>query len=258
MEPQFDFYPSPWTTEQEWPIPDQRGDRAREGVRDGPFPPSLSFADEDVFVATGGRFPTCGAYDVKPVDAKFTHTLEPARPVTGIVTDKETGKPLAGTLIEVNSMGMESRQGGDSGIRRGGDSWIFVRTDASGRYRAAGAAGDSFWIVAHPDPASGYLPVRKDRDAWPVGAKVLEIDLALPRLPGRILRGRVVEAGSGRPVADGSVIYQPNLDNPHNDDEYEFDDPVLTDDSKAFALTVLPGAGLLAVEAPTLDYICVP
>jgi hypothetical protein len=91
-----------------------------------------------------------------------------------------------------------------------------------------------------------------------VGAKVLEINLALPRPEKSILRGRVVEAGSGRPVAEASVIYQPELDNPLNQNEYEFDNPVLTDGEGNFALTVLPGAGLLAVEAPTPDFIRVP
>jgi hypothetical protein len=200
------------------------------------------FADDDVLVSTGLPLSdSLRAFNIKPVDAKFTHTLEPARPVTGLVTDKETGKPLAGLLIEMNSMGMGNRQGGNSAIS--------VRTDAAGRYRAAGPAGDSYWVVAYPNPAWGYLPVRKERDEWPLGAKVLEINFALPRPEKSILRGRVVEAGSGRPVAKASVIYQPELDNPHNDDEYEFDNPVLTDGEGNFALTVLPGAGLLAVEA---------
>jgi hypothetical protein len=43
------------------------------------------FADDDLFVSTG---PPVGDLlsEVKPVEWKFTHTLEPARPVAGVVT----------------------------------------------------------------------------------------------------------------------------------------------------------------------------
>jgi hypothetical protein len=208
-----------------------------------------NFADDDVLVSTGLPLPdSLRQFNIKPFDAKFTHTLEPARPVTGVITDKETGKPLADVFIEM--IPMRNRSGGDYSI--------FARTDASGRYRAAGAAGDSYWVAAYPDPASGYLSVRKERNEWPAGAKVLEINIAVPKPQRSILRGRVVEAGSGRPIALASVVYQPERGNPHNRDEYEFRNPVLTDGEGNFALTVLPGAGLLAVEAPTPDFIRVP
>jgi len=244
-EPQFDFWPSLWTTDNsgrfriEGIVPERMFARIHFRHSD--------FADDSVLVSTGAPFSDSPrAFNVKPVAAKFTHTLEPARPVTGVVTDQETGKPLAGVVIEACSVGMRNR------------SLISARTDASGRYRVAGASGDSFWVVAYPDPASGYLPVRKDWDEWPAGAKVLEMNLALPRPPGSILRGRIVEAGSSRPVAGASVVYEPGLDNPHNDDQYDFDNPVLTDGDGNFALSVLPGAGLLAVEAPTPEFIRVP
>ena len=40
------------------------------------------------------------AFEIAPVKPTFTHTLEPARPVQGRVTDKQTGKPLAGLLVQ--------------------------------------------------------------------------------------------------------------------------------------------------------------
>ena len=36
-------------------------------------------------------------------------------------------------------------------------------TDASGRYRAAGAAGESFWVTVFPDPGSGTFPLLNAR-----------------------------------------------------------------------------------------------
>ena len=209
------------------------------------------FADDDVVVSTGLPLSDwLRAFNVKPVDAKFTHTLEPARPVTGVVTDKETGKPLAGVLVEMIPMRMRNRYGGNY--------TVLARTDASGRYRAAGAAGDTYRVVAYPDPASGYLPVEKKRNEWPAGAKVLEIDLALPKPQGAFSAAGSSRPAPSRPVAGASVVYEPGPGNPHNRDDYDFDNPVLTDGEGNFALTVLPGAGLLAVEAPTPDFIRVP
>ena len=165
------------------------------------------FADDDLFVSTG--LPVIDwLRDVKPVKPKFTHTLEPARPVIGVVTDKETGKPLPGVQVEMSPM----RQN-----RYGGNKTVSCRTDAIGRYRAAGAAGDYYRVTAYPDPGPAISPSRNGGPSWPAGAKVLEVNLALSK--GRILRGRVVEAGSGRPVAGASVVYEPGPGNPHNRDD---------------------------------------
>ncbi len=163
----------------------------------------------------------------------------------GIVTDKETGRPLAGVRIEMVASRMTPRYGGEIAVA--------VKTDASGRYRAAGRAGDTFWVSACPDPASGYLPLQTQNNKWPVGSKVLNVDLALPK--GRIVRGCVLERKDGKPVARASVVYQPGPNNLSDDGDYDFDNPVWTDERGAFALTALPGDGLLAVEGPTPDYI---
>ena len=76
----------------------------------------------------------------------------------------------------------------------------------------AGAAGDGSGVTAYPDPGSGFVPIQQRHQGWPAGAKVLEVNLALSK--GRVLRGRVVEAGSGRPVAAASVVYEPGRGQP--------------------------------------------
>ena len=70
-------------------------------------------------------------------------------------------------------------------------------------------------LTPTPDPA--IIPIEKRHQGWPAGAKVLEVNLALSK--GRVVRGRVVEAGSERPVAGASVMYEPEPGNPHNRDE---------------------------------------
>ena len=232
-----DCWPKSWTT-------DQLGRFRIDGIVPEKMIARLSlrhpdFADDRLCVSTGLRGDEY-TWGVKPVDARFTHTLEPARPVSGIVTDKKTGTPLAGVHVHMLPV-------------RSGNEGVAVTTDASGRYRAAGGGGESFWVTAYPDPPSGYLPLQMRDIAWPIGAKVLNVDLALPK--GQIVRGCVVEGKEGKPVKGASVIYQPAPSNPLDDGDYDFDNPVLTDESGKFTLTALPGSGLLAVEGPTGDYI---
>jgi RNA polymerase sigma factor (sigma-70 family) len=239
-----DYWPRAWTT-------DDDGRFRIEGVVQEKMFARLrfrhtDFADDGLLVSTGP--PVDGSpleLDVKPMDARFTHALEPARPVTGIVTDKETGRPLAGVLVRMVPARTTPRFGGNGpGL---------VRTDATGRYRAAGASGETYWVTAFPDPGSGYLPLLMRDRPWPAGAEVLNVDLPLPR--GRVIRGHVVEGNEGRPVVGASVIYQPGQTNSLDSGHFDFDNPILTDKSGEFALTALPGPGLLAVEGPTSDYI---
>ena len=81
------------------------------------------------------------------------------------------------------------------------------------------------------------------------------IDFALPR--GVLVRGRVTEARSGRPVAGALVIYsQRRKDNPF----YRPQDSTPTPRPKAgpdgsFSLAVPPGPGHLLVLGPTPDYV---
>jgi RNA polymerase sigma factor (sigma-70 family) len=240
----YEYWPFAWTT-------DTDGRFRIEGIVPEKMLAHLhfrhpDFADDDLFVSTG--LPVSDwLREVNPVEPKFTHTLEPARPVAGVVTDKETGKPLPGVHVEMTPMRMQRPYRGNR--------IVSVRTDASGRYRAAGTAGDDYRVTAYPDPGSGYIPIEKRYRGWPAGAKVLEVNLAVSK--GRVLRGRVVEAGSERPLAGASVLYKPEPGNPHNRQAYRFDNPVWTDGDGHFALTAVPGAGLLTVEAPTPGFISV-
>src|SRR5206468_3722489 len=73
------------------------------------------------------------AFQIAPVQPTFTHTLEPARPVQGRVTDAATGKPMAGMLVQMSPM------------RRHGGTVFSTRTDADGRYRLSGHSAESYW-----------------------------------------------------------------------------------------------------------------
>ncbi len=204
------------------------------------------YADDEVTVSTGLAITDAlRAFDVRPVRPQFTHALEPARPVEGIVTDKATGKPIADVTIELIPM------------RTHGGMSFFTRTDAKGHYRVAGHQAGLYFVHAWPDAGSGYVDASRDHNGWPEGAKALTMNFALSR--GKIFRGTVVDAETRAPIAGASVVYQPRRGNPHvgqsGDQREDFRNPVLTDASGRFAISGLPGEGYLLVEAAAGDYI---
>jgi RNA polymerase sigma factor (sigma-70 family) len=204
------------------------------------------FAEEDLHVSSKAQVSeSFRAFEIQPLKPDFKHALAPARPVQGVITAKDTGKPMAGVVVEVIPWGTHGGMPFES------------RTDAQGRYRVSGHAATSkffgYSVTAYPPADSGYVAVsvRHDKD-WPAGAKFLEKNLALPR--GRLLRGRVLDADTGRPVAGVSVVYQPKPGNPNRRGSYELRSRVLTDKDGQFTITGLAGEGALIVEAPDLDY----
>ncbi len=138
-------------------------------------------------------------------------------------------------------------------MRSHGGKPSYTRTDADGRYRIAGNQADQYYTTVYPDPETGYLPSQDYQRGWPAGARALIKDFALTR--GRVVRGRVLEAGTSRPIAGASVIYQPRRGNPNNSGTLDMRNPTLTDSDGRFAITTLPGAGLLAVETTEPTYM---
>jgi beta-lactamase regulating signal transducer with metallopeptidase domain len=184
------------------------------------------------------------AFEIEPVEPTFTHTLEPARPVQGQVTDKQTGKPLAGMLVELSAM------------RRPGITPFFSRTDADGRYRVSGHQAESYRTTVFPPAGSEYLGSTNLQQKWPAGTKVLEKDFALVK--GRIVRGRVIDVDNKRPIAGAAVLYKPRSNNPNNRQEYDLGNTDLTDAEGRFAITTLPGEGFVAARTPDDTYMQVP
>jgi RNA polymerase sigma factor (sigma-70 family) len=204
------------------------------------------FAQEELYVSSKAEVSDgYKAFDIKPLKPDFKHTLAPARPVQGVVTAEDTGKPMADVIVEVIPWG-----------RHGGMTFD-GRTDAQGRYRISGHAATSdflgYWIAAFPPADSGYVAVSARHDqGWPVGAKSLEQNLTLPR--GRLVRGRVRDAGTRQPIAGASIVYQPKPGNPHNRQHYDLRNRVLSDKDGRFTVTALAWEGVLVAEGPNPDY----
>lgn len=240
-----DFWPRPRET-------DRDGRFVFENVPQGMYA-TYSFHHPDYAVdevtvnatADGSISPGLKGFEIVPVKPTFTHALEPARPVVGRVTDKQTGKPLAGMPVEMIPM------------RRHGGMPFSTRTDADGRYRVSGHQADNtYFTTVYPPADSGYLAAKDRRREWPAGANALEVNFALER--ARLVGGRVIDRDTRQPLAGAAVVYQPARGNPNYKDGYDLRNTVLTDHEGRFTITALPGKGFLAVETPDEDYIRTP
>src|SRR5262249_56635854 len=122
----------------------------------------------------------------------------------GWVVHADTGKPAANARVFM-SVDPSVREDGATAYAIGGTGTYGVRTDAEGRFRLHPARGRGFLVTAYADEGQPYLTVRKQL-LWPKGRAKARMDLALPR--GILVRGKVTEAPSGKPVAGAGVYYQ--------------------------------------------------
>jgi RNA polymerase sigma factor (sigma-70 family) len=181
--------------------------------------------------------------------AEETRSLAPPRTLYGRVTCEDTGKPLAGARLSAHA-------GPSGGVHTG----AYGRTDSEGKYQIDLFPGEEVSLAVFAPDGTPYLSLSQGVD-YPKGVVRHERNVALPR--GVLVRGKVTEAPSGKPVAGASVDFLPReVNNPH----FRGDVPnawtgepnaKLTGPDGTFALAVLPGPGHLLVRAPTPDYVLV-
>jgi RNA polymerase sigma factor (sigma-70 family) len=186
------------------------------------------FAVQEVGVAAGAKERSFG--------------LVPPQRVSGRVVAADTDKPLAGASVLVTAFRDRLGYGVDA------------VTDADGRYSANAYPGESYLVTAYPPKGEPYLTVFRQGD-WPKGAVKREVDLKLPR--GAIVRGKVVEAGSGKPIVSAAVAFLPQREN--NPDlprgiETGPDHRAWTGADGTFRIVFPPGRGHLIVTGPSADY----
>ena len=128
-----------------------------------------------------------------------TMAVEPARIITGRVTYADSGKPAPHAVVDI------SIQGDDGSSFWAGD---FI-TDADGRFRANPGSAHRYLLSSFPPEREPYLNVGKNLD-WPRGAIEHSLDLVLPR--GILVRGRVIEDVSGKPIVGARIGYLSNPD----------------------------------------------
>ena len=111
-------------------------------------------------------------------------------------------------------------------------------------------AGESYTLAAFPTGGEPYL-IPEDKFPWPRGAIKATHDIKLPR--GVLIRGKVTEAGTNRPLAASSIQFIP----------VGGDDKVISGwraivasrEDGSFQVAVSPGKGHLLVFGPTGDYV---
>jgi hypothetical protein len=169
----------------------------------------------------------------------FAHIARPTRPVVGKVTDRATGKPVAGIRV----------YGHGAGTWWGDEAWTL--TDAKGQFRLIGLPKGSGYGLRAVGVPQGYLPAAKSL-ADTAGLAPLSLDFDLVR--GVRVRGRVTDRATGKPVF--SVLwYCPLVDNkyfkdlPGNDFYRQGLMGGRTKKDGTFEVLALPGAGLLRFRA---------
>jgi protocatechuate 3,4-dioxygenase beta subunit len=165
--------------------------------------------------------------------AVFDYLAEPSRPIRGVVRDKDTGKPLAGMSVR---------------------SWSNPRcqalTNQEGRYELLGLAkAPRYWLAVRPPDGLYFQRQAGVEDTPGLGALTGDIDM----VRGLTVRGKVMDT-HGKPVAGARVAYQPLYPNPNVNAKLPGSwvpraEAVAGPDG-SYALTVLPGPGVLGVTGP--------
>ena len=130
-------------------------------------------------------------------DEETTIALEPATKIEGRALAADTGKPIPGAAITVESVG-----------ESGGSATSTFRADDQGRFQANPFPADRFRVRAVPPAGQPYLPSTVEF-AWTKGAVKKDIEVKLPH--GVAIQGKVTEQGTGRPVGGAIVhFFQPD------------------------------------------------
>ncbi len=161
--------------------------------------------------------------------ARFEWLASPCKPIIGTVRDKSSRKPVAGITVGVSQA-----------------LFIQAKTDNEGHYRILGAAKSKEY-----DVGAGGVPYfdSEHHIADTPGLEPITVDFELER--GMLFRGRLTEKTAGEPVR-GDIQYVALKDNPHLKD---FADVIRrpsfaqTEADGSFAVTVIPGPGVLSVTA---------
>ena len=175
--------------------------------------------------------------------------LSPAQIIEGVVTYKDTGKPSPHARLSIWAS-QQAEYG--SMVSVGG------MADAEGRYRIRPKPGVRFGVSAYPPDGAPYLSWQMPRDEairWRDGDTTRKVDVALPR--GVMIRGKVIEKGSGAAVRNASIQYLPEGANNPNDAEHirtGWQASQISGENGDFEIVVLPGPGRLFVHGPSNDY----
>jgi RNA polymerase sigma factor (sigma-70 family) len=170
--------------------------------------------------------------------ASFDFLAVASRPIRGVVRDKDTSKPLAGASVEVLH-----------------NSQCQVLTNKEGRYELLGVAKSPRYELL-VKPVDGLSFERRAELKDPPGLDPLTGDIEMVQ-GGITVRGKVTDKATGKPVAQARVEYYPLYPNPNVNKKLDGAwwprSEVTTGSDGSYALTVLPGQGVIGVIGPGPD-----
>ena len=191
-----------------------------------------------------------GAMDVF-VGTRFTHAVGPAVPVSGIVTEFKSGKPIAGATVFVERLfGRDATMKGPGKLRLGTNHMCTV-TDDQGRYRLIGIPpGEAHVLNVIAPKSEPWLIARQEVSLDPSQSSA-RVNVQVFR--GIWLEGRVTDAATGEPVP-GHVDYLALQKNPNIPQKFGLQDDwqihrFPTDQSGHYRVPGLSGPGVLLVRA---------
>jgi RNA polymerase sigma factor (sigma-70 family) len=173
---------------------------------------------------------------------RFEYAIMPGRSIEGTVRDQDTGRPIAGIGLRAGIYEERSLT-----LAPG----VEAKTNADGRYRLVGLPKAPAYRL-FVDPADGQpYPKGTFRVAGDAPTpRPLTFDCAVKR--GIILRGKVTDKATGRPVSGGFVNVYAFRDNPHLAEFSAFreGDPSYSPIKDGrYEVVALPGRGLIGVRA---------
>ena len=235
-----------WTSPPEgmrtWPRPVKTDDQGKATV------PGIGRDLSVLFTVMDGRYARQDLHvETAPqADGKETTlALQPATIIEGRVLAADTGQPIPNAVISIAAS--RDQFGGMFNTR--------YRADDQGRYSANPSPGEYFRVTAFAPQGEPYL-VPQAEFAWTKGAVKKELDLKAPR--GVLIRGKVTEAGTGRPLADSSIQFFPMGTQSDDSMLSGWQAMVSSRDDGAFQIVVPPGKGHLLVFGPTGDFVLQP
>lgn len=209
-------------------------------------PAKVEVATAETAAALVARRASFRVYQDEILDPRFTYKLGPARVFEGVVTDVRTGRPIQGVNLRMRTM----RAGGPF-------EWEFrAETDEEGNYRIEAAPALIYDIAAFADGYVGYGGGMTDEVVDRIVSENGVVPHNFSLTPAVQVRGKVIDAATGRGIANAAVMYRPDDENPAHDDTHSFKSGILLTDSQGrFSIATLPGRGYLLAEVDSDEYI---
>ena len=171
-------------------------------------------------------------------------TLSPAKIITGKVTYEDTNEPVANARVSI--WASQQASGGSMHSLEG-------KTNAEGEYRILPRPGIRFGVEVYPPSGVPYMGREAEELKWENSDTTRNVDIQLPRVT--LVNGRVIEKGTGLPVANATITFESSGKNAPKDSITGWQATQKTDGDGKFTYAVPAGHGTLVVRKIDSHYV---